>query len=102
MGIAIGHTDSIRGVQEERAMAHDVSDFFVPDLLNTLVGEQEAEARAVLEALAAPTFDESPFIAPSETQRANLERERYGRLALMFETLTDKYDQVVRTHEVLN
>jgi hypothetical protein len=76
-------------------------DYFVPSLLNTLVGEPEAEANKVLNALARPVIDASKFTAKDSLERGKIESDRLYRVALMFEALTEKYDNAVRSRRLL-
>lgn len=76
-------------------------DYFVPSLLNDLVGEAERDARAVLDLLAntpdGGIVDPGALVLSDPQARQKLERDRKNRFALMLETLTDKYDNAVRT-----
>ncbi len=80
-------------------------DLFAPELLNSLMYEAERDARAVLDTLSdtpdGGIVDTSAFIPASADARQDLELDRRGRFALMFETLTDKYDNALRTDALL-
>jgi hypothetical protein len=76
-------------------------DYFAPQLLNDLVGECEAEAETVLNALTRPVIDDSKFTAKDSLERGKIENGRFYRLALMFEALTEKYDNAIRTRRFL-
>jgi len=80
-------------------------DDFLPSLLADLIGDARQDAKAVfdvIEATPAGGFvDTSGIVAASAEVRLDQERARRGRFALMFETLTDKYDNAVRTDALL-
>ena len=70
-------------------------------MLTTLVGEPEADVKALFAAMQREDFDGTGFLAPHAQARTALERERCRRFALMFETLTDRYDNALRTSTLL-
>src|SRR5690349_15730378 len=76
-------------------------DYFMPSLLNDLVGEAEHDARAVLDLLASTpdggVLDPGAMVLRDAQGRQKLEGDRKYRFALMLETLTDKYDNANRT-----
>lgn len=80
-------------------------DYFVPSLLNDLVGEAEQEARAVFDLLEKTpdggTVDPGPLVLHDAASRQQKEGDRAGRMALMLETLTDKYDNALRTDALI-
>ncbi|GAA0961810.1 hypothetical protein [Virgisporangium aurantiacum] len=80
-------------------------DYFMPQLLNTLIGEAETDARAVLDRLVdtpdGAAVDPAGLVLSDATARTKLERDRAGRFALMFETLTDKYANAARSTALL-
>jgi hypothetical protein len=77
-------------------------DYFVPQLLNTVVGEAEAEVHAVVDAFNAAVIDPTPFIAADAQQRTAIVRDRYHRFGIVFETLIDKYSNARRTQALLD
>lgn len=80
-------------------------DFFVPSLLSDLVGEAEQDAQVVIDLLATTPdggiVDPGALILSDPQARQKLERHRKYRFALMLETLTDKYDNAVRTSSLI-
>lgn len=76
-------------------------DYFMPSLLNDLVGEAQQDARAVLDLLSntpdGGIVDSGALVLEDPQVRQKLEGDRKYRFALMLETLTDKYDNAVRT-----
>ena len=61
--------------------------YFVPQLLNTLVGESEADVKGLFAAMQREDFDGAGFVAANAEARTALERKGFHRFALMFETL---------------
>jgi hypothetical protein len=81
-------------------------DYFVPSLLNDLVGEAEQDAHAVFDLLEKTpdggTLDPGALVLHDAASRTKKEGDRSGRMALMLETLTDKYDNAVRTTALMD